>query len=392
MSDLKKEVLILTKTDPSAPRDGGSIRVNQIIAALTSRGWNVRAISVEASRKRSAKISVKLIPLVIRVLLRYLRSGSPSSLRWFSPRVVGESHAAIRNGKPDLLLIEYSQLYPYRLIWDGPVAIDLHNIESELMLNYARSARGPRKLAAQVDARALRRLESRIARDRIPTFVVSDHDRTVLQGLAPETGAEILTVPNGVDAAFFEIGGERDNPAVFVFIAHLGWRPNIDAAKWLTEEVWPHVLELLPTAELKLIGRSPSPDVNNLATHTGVEVHANVDSTAPFLVRATAATAPLLSAGGTRLKILESLGAGTPVIATPLGALGLEHLASDPRVMRIAADPQEFARSMVAYAQTLSERAHLRTAVANYQWRSALIPLIKRLDLAADADGRDADS
>jgi glycosyltransferase involved in cell wall biosynthesis len=201
--------------------------------------------------------------------------------------------------------------------------------------------------------------------------VVSDNDADVFERLS---GIRPTVASNGVSDEAFALPKDTSSTVEVVFIAHLGWRPNIDAAQWMAMSVWPYVREALPDAVLRLIGRSPSPEVRRLAA-ADIVVDGDVDSVLPFLARARIATAPLLAAGGTRLKIIEALATGTPVVATGLGALGLEHLV-DETYFVIADDPAVFAAEVVRLSTGSAAPVTIRASVRSYGWTEALEPLV----------------
>jgi glycosyltransferase involved in cell wall biosynthesis len=194
--------------------------------------------------------------------------------------------------------------------------------------------------------------------------------------------------PNGVDP------GDALPPsdeALAVFVAQLAWAPNVDAATWLADEVWPLVRRARPDARLALVGRDPSPAVRALAGD-GIEVTGAVPSVRPWLARAAVGLAPLRAAGGSRLKILESLDAGRPVVATRLGAEGLEDLIGHGVV--VADDPAGLAAAIVelfgdpAGAARLGREGHDAVA-ARYGWDATLAPL---LDAIAGDGGSQAEA
>jgi glycosyltransferase involved in cell wall biosynthesis len=135
----------------------------------------------------------------------------------------------------------------------------------------------------------------------------------------------------------------------------------------------------LPEARLLLVGRSPAPEVRALAGPT-VEVTGTVADVTPYLQRARVAVAPLRSGGGTRLKILEALGAGRPVVATRIGAEGLDDLAGGGGVT-LADEPAAMARAIVellrdpARAQELGRAGH-DSVNARFAWDATLAPLV----------------
>jgi glycosyltransferase involved in cell wall biosynthesis len=158
----------------------------------------------------------------------------------------------------------------------------------------------------------------------------------------------------------------------------MGWAPNVDAAVWFGHEVWPAVLRRSPDARLLLVGRDPAPPVQALASPS-VEVSGTVSDVRPFLSQARVTVAPLRAGGGTRLKILEALDAGRPVVATSIAVDGLEDLIGEgvvvaddagtmiDAVSTLLADPDR--------AAALGRAGH-EAVSARHSWDVALAPLL----------------
>jgi glycosyltransferase involved in cell wall biosynthesis len=113
--------------------------------------------------------------------------------------------------------------------------------------------------------------------------------------------------------------------------------PNIDAVRNFTATIWPVLRQHLPQLTLTIVGARPTPEVQALAAVAGITVTGTVPDVRPFYANALAAIVPLRTGGGTRLKILEAMAAGTPVISTELGAEGLA-VDSGKHILLAAAD------------------------------------------------------
>ncbi len=216
------------------------------------------------------------------------------------------------------------------------ITCDWHNIESELMRRYGEReenilrrsyARRTTKLMAGAEKRALVELDAHVT--------VSERDANQLLVLHPD--AQVFVVENGVDAGFYSdeqiakahqrwadettpgsAGKER-----IVFVGSMDYHANIDGVVSFCREVWPQLRKRKPDLILTIVGRDPALAVRELANMPGVEVTGTVDDVRPYYHEAVASIVPLKVGGGSRLKILEAMAAGVPVVSTTLGAEGL---------------------------------------------------------------------
>ncbi|HVF91170.1 MAG TPA: glycosyltransferase, partial [Blastocatellia bacterium] len=108
-----------------------------------------------------------------------------------------------------------------------------------------------------------------------------------------------------------------------VFVGSMDYHANVDAAVCFAREAWPALRERNPELVFTIVGRNPAPEVRALARIPGVEVTGTVGDVRPYYRDALAEVVPLRIGGGSRLKILEAMAAGVPVVSTRLGAEGL---------------------------------------------------------------------
>ena len=148
--------------------------------------------------------------------------------------------------------------------------------------------------------------------------VCSDNDRTFIGG--PED--RVSVIPNGVDDAFLELAAIPRIPERLLFVGTLNYPPNQDAIHHFCTEILPRVRAQQPNVSLSIVGLNPTQSVLDLHDGQSVFVHPNVPEMAPYVQSAALSIVPLRVGGGTRLKILESLAMGTPVVSTTVGAEG----------------------------------------------------------------------
>lgn len=206
-----------------------------------------------------------------------------------------------------------------------------HNVESLIWQRYFETERHPlRRWYIGRQWRKFERFEGRVLRQADCTVAVSEDDAALFRD---QFGVErVGVVDNGVDTSYFRPGAGPRDPNQLLFLGSLEWRPNLDAVDQLLTHVFPALRRSRPAAECCLVGRNPPESLRRRAAETpGVRLHADVADVRPFLARSALMVVPLRIGGGSRLKILEALATGLPVVSTRVGAEGLclrggEHL------------------------------------------------------------------
>jgi glycosyltransferase involved in cell wall biosynthesis len=239
----------------------------------------------------------------------------------------------------------------------GAVVYSLHNAEAERLRAMPAPTGGPRRLERAYEQWATTRWEQRALADPAARIVtVSEHDAALL-------GINATVVPNGTDLPSDPPPPPAAGPMLFV--GSLDYAPNHEAVRWWSREVWP----LLPdgTGPLHVVGRTGPMS----AAPPGVELLGEVVDLSPHLAGASLSVVPLLSGGGTRLKILEAMAWRRPVLTTSKGAEGLgPDLLSCLEVVDGAPALAAAALAMLADPagrRDLGDRA--RDAVGPYDWQ-----------------------
>lgn len=373
--------VMVTKFVPLPDDDGGKQRALAIARRLAGLGELVLCAYDDGRGDRAGleRLGIEVRAVPWRPGLRgawrgALRTGSVSIGRFSSQALRQEVRQAVEEKPVDLLQIEYLQMAFVSVGLEARRRVlDLHNVESALVASYGRTGWGGLAVAARLEALALRAAERRVLPRMDTVVVVSERERLRLPPGVPQ----VLLCPNGRDPSPAVLPPSASSTVAFV--AALGWAPNADAAKWFCRAVWPEVRRRVGEARLLLVGRDPTPAVLALAS-SSVEVRANVADVAPFLTQARLTVAPLRSGGGSRLKILEALDAGRPVVATPVGADGLEDLVG--RGIVVAGTPRTMAGAVAdlledpAAAEALGRAGH-QAVREGHSWDVALAPLLQ---------------
>jgi glycosyltransferase involved in cell wall biosynthesis len=261
----------------------------------------------------------------------------------------------------------------------GPRLVVAHNVESVIWRRYAETERGAlRRWYIRRQWRKWRRFERQALAAVERTVAVSDLDAARMRD---DFGVRrIDVVENGVDTAYFYPQNEPRTPGRLLFLGSLDWRPNLDAVGLLLDRILPAVRAQEPTATLCLVGRNPPEWLRRRAAVTpGVELHADVPDVRPYLATCGLMVVPLRVGGGSRLKILEALASGTPVVSTRVGAEGL--CLEPGRDLTVFEDNEDPVTALVAAirdpvaAQAQAECGR-RVVLARYDWDA----LADRLD------------
>ncbi|MEK7112081.1 MAG: glycosyltransferase family 4 protein [Patescibacteria group bacterium] len=154
---------------------------------------------------------------------------------------------------------------------------------------------------------------------------VSEEDRGQMLKLIP--GVKVDIIPNGVDTEFYSAKKiERKSPPRILYgVTNFEWLQNLEASEILLNNVWPKVKSQVPEAKVWIVGRKIAEWIKKLSeVDKSVEVTENIPDARDAYGSASIMVAPIKGAGGTRLKILEAMAAGLPVVSTSIGVAGLD--------------------------------------------------------------------
>jgi len=261
----------------------------------------------------------------------------PKLERWFHSRALLEAvHTDLEGG--GFRLLHLDELLLARILPSEraiPVVQHHHKLDADL---YGSLSSG--SLERRFDLWKLRRLEAESARRYRHHLLCSQDDADVLR--ARHGALDCAVIPSGFDPDTF-----RPDPthaprarAQLVFLGSMDYGPNVEAVLRFAREDLPRIQAVRPETVLEIVGGDPLPEVRALASER-VLVTGRVPAVQPYLERASALVVPLRIGGGTRLKIVEALALGTPVVSTTVGAQGLG-LAHEKHLL-LADGPEEFA-------------------------------------------------
>lgn len=403
-------LLFVSIWHPSPPDNGSRVRVHELLAAL-SRRHELSLVTFAPPAGPAEDPVAQGLCNRCTVVPRHPFAKDERRRRWAllgaTPRDYAAMHAqemdeAVddawrRDGPFDAVIASTVQAAPYALRGPGaPRILEEHNFLAKQLEEQAEREtealrRARRRLAAWKDRRYERDVFSRFD---LVTMVSEEDRRAVEEAGCAVTRIEV--VPNGARLDSNPVHGPGSGrvdatlPGRLVFQGAPTYAPNLDAVRWFADSVLPLLRARMPEAELLVTGRAEGLGLDELATREGLRFSGYVEDLPSLLRRRWACVVPLRSGGGTRLKVLEALALGLPVVSTAKGVEGLGLVAEQDYLP--ADDPEAFVRQLLRLAEIEGLRDRLvargRTVVAErFDWREIGAAFVDLVEGAAGMPG-----
>lgn len=421
-------VLAVARELPHPPNAGDRIVTGGFLRALAGRGHEVHLLAYgrddddpAADALRSVCASVVRVPPAksslpspLRKAMRAARGRSDVMAMFDSAALRAATARRIRALAPAVVLAQHpyvGQVFRDERVEAALAATGAEPVTSAHVVEYAAHRRQRRhvedlrtRVALAAEVPRLRRAELAVYERSARTLVLGRGDRAELQprvsgpvryqrvGLPveeyepavgadgrprpsdPAVGADGPELPSDPCETETDGGPAAAEGARLVFFGSYDWFPNADAARHLCERVFPGVRAAHPGAELVLAGRHAGADVAALGDREGVTFLGEVPDLAGLVRSAAAVVAPLRVGGGTRIKVLESMAWGVPVVTTPAGREGVE--ATPGEALAVADDPEALATTTARLLERPGERRRLAANARAIVERRYAIPAI----------------
>lgn len=326
-------------------------------------------------------------PVMLRIVQACLDPMPDLARRLWSPAFVARLRESMFAWRWDVVLIEGLEMMPHWYAvanqFHRTVILDEHNAEWLLQLRAARLdgkiGRFMGAIYSAIQAVKLRFYEGRAIEFVSGVAVVSIQDGAALRTIGRPR--KLAIVPNGVDTEVLCLRASDPGGDIVLFTGTMDFRPNVDGVIWFAAEVWPKIRKACPNARFVIAGRDPTRVVRNLDRRDGIEVVGAVRDMNVQFDRACVYVVPLRMGGGMRLKILEALARGIPVVSTPLGAEGIDLV--DGRDAILASASEHLAAAVIELLNNPQRRRQLTQAGRSlverlYDWKS-IVPQLEKL-------------
>ncbi|MFO7639530.1 MAG: glycosyltransferase [bacterium] len=378
-------ILSISHSVPVPPSDGGKIVVLNTARALAGLGHDLGLAAISVPGQDIPKTIGEGMPIwafpartaiTVGGMVRTLLARKPYVLSKY--QVLGFSgflRRVAHDFRPDIIHVEFLAMAEFGCTlgreFGLPVVLRSHNVDSVLM---ARFRDAQRNLAARWFAghefRRLIRYERLTLPQCTSRVAITQSDARALEEIA---GVRVSAIPSGIDVPEYQPMAVPVVPGSVAYVASLDWMPNVDSATWFIAEVLPRIRAVVPNMVFHLVGRNPP---QTLLQHDGrdsIVVTGAVDDVRPWIARTEVLVVPTRIGSGMRIKILEAMAMGKPVVTTRVGCEGIEGLVDGENVL-IADTAGEFA---AAASRLLGDRemrhrigaAGRELVVARYQWQ-----------------------
>lgn len=394
-----KSVLVIGNRVPVPAKDGGAIATLRLLKELTYAGYQVDFLTLNTDKHHASDAQIKeglsflrnvyTIPINTRVsafnaLYNLLFEKRSYILKRFESEALNNQALKLLN-ENTYAWVHIESLFSATVIpaiqkqFSIPIVVRTHNREAEIWMNNADETQHVlKKFYFSNLAKRLAKEELHLLGQAKALLHISTEDQTYFATLLKHVEHFYLpfTLPdipqNAYDGKSGAIG----------FIGSMEWVPNQEGLNWFLLEAWPLIRKQFPEIKMKIAGKGLDKSEAVLQDIQGVEWLGEVENAAAFMLGIQALIVPLFSGSGIRIKTLEAMSLGVPVISTSKGAKGIED--KEQSGLLIADTAEEFVRQVLQvkkteYALQMSNRSidYIRT----YHSSGRVVSVFKELEV-----------
>jgi polysaccharide biosynthesis protein PslH len=287
----------------------------------------------------------------------------------------------LENERFDVIHIDHTMIAWYvdaireRVKNPPPIVLRTHNIEHSIQERLAKHESHPAKRwYRKFLAGRMKRYETEYWAKFDGVFAITAEEAAMMRSMGYQGLLDVA--PAGVDIVEFAPNPtQMPQPNTLCYIGGMDWQPNIEAVAWFVEQVFPVIQRKFPLVNIEahIAGKRMPPHLQAYSSRNGVMMHPDVPSAAAFLQAHEILVVPLLSGGGMRLKIVEAMALGMPIVSTRIGAEGIA--AQHRESIMLADTPEEFANAVAELLTNASLREQIaanarKIALEQYSWES----------------------
>ena len=286
-------------------------------------------------------------PMLVRLFRSMFSMEAYTIWRHYSPSFLKRVNALISSGEFDLVHCDILPLaYAIRNRSDIFRTITDHDVSYLKCLRMGKESKNPfLKFFLYLESWKLKRLESEIFKQVNLGIVVSELDKEILQKLCPV--GKFVVIENGVETIKFTPDYQNNEQNKLVWLGGFDHYPNRQGIYYFLEEIYPKIKQKMPDTRFDIIGGGITEKLKYLANaDSSINLIGYVDDPLPYIQRASIFVVPILSGGGTRLKVLEAMSTGKAIVSTSIGCEGIN--GTNGKHYILADDAKAFAEAVLS--------------------------------------------
>lgn len=365
-------ILFMSWWWPYPPHNGSKIRIYNLLRQVAKK-HEVSLLSFVESGEATDETIAHLQSFCVNVETvpkRHYQPGSMAAMlgyfsRWprslidaYSMEMASRASTYSMTHGVDVVIGSQLPMVRYLKLMPGIPAI-LEELEVTGYYEQLESTTGAARLRRSLTLAKTQKLVQNLLASGVAVTVVSQDEAQYIRKMAPNAD-RVYVVPNGVDTETHVPGDDEPQPYTLIYPGAVTYSANYDAVAYFIRQVLPRIQQRVPQARFTVTGGTGDVNVDDLKNQPGVHFSGYLPSVAAAVRQSWATVVPLREGGGTRLKILESMALGTPVVSTAKGAEGL-NIQHGENIL-IANSPDEMARTICDLFEDAALRQKLATA------------------------------
>ena len=378
-------ILQICHKPPRPAVDGGCIAMDSLTTGLLAHGNNVKVLSlftkkhpflesqIDKTYLKDTALEVVFADTVVNVrdaMCHVLTGESYHLSRFHVPEMDRAIEDVLRIRVFDVVILESLFTTAYipviRRLSDAEIVLRAHNVEHKLWEDVAKAMKkGPKKWLLKLFRSNLEMEEVRLLQTVDAVAAITESDARWFRDhlLASSDRSRVISLPLGLDVENRIHSKMLTPPNSVLHLGAMDWTPNVQGVKWLKDEVWPLVHEVIPEVKLRLAGRN-MPETWSSDEALGIDVLGEVQDAQATYDTPCIVVVPLHAGSGMRIKLAEALAAGRPIVTTTKGMEGMK-LQHGEHVL-VADDAKSMSDAIILLLQTPT--LALRLGQTGRQW------------------------